>query len=865
MLNATSLAKNNAKEHLLVDVQTVQADVVLITETWFNSKHSDSDLNLEGFTLLRRDRIGRKEGGVCVYVRSSVSCCIYQPEGGAASRDIEIMWVKLRCREWIIFIAVCYHPPNPIYPVNIFTSQLSDDIDSIVANQPDCLIIVAGDFNTLCTDFIENDYGLCQLVETPTHGDNLLDKFFISRPDIYSTAPPFKSLVKTKHMAVLAVPVTGSSAGNLAKTERQKIRLYDKRAHNIDRLRHALGVYNWFSVTDRQCIQDIYSEFLEVVKTQVANCIPSKMVTIGPKDPSYITPMVKSLLVKRNRLRRRGKIDEANILAERINEIIVNNRSKTFEKLAKANSKELWEAVKGRRNNCAARNRYSHIFSSPDVVNNFFATIARTEDYKLDDIIELRNVITPSDLLEVENLSLTEIDIEPILRRLKDTAPGYDGIPAWVFRMCSYELAGIIAFIINYTFRSGTVPSNWLTAIVTPVPKISIPQHISDFRPISVTPILSRITEKLLVRHWIRPAFADVDLLDQFAFKPTGSTNCALIYCIDNIARMLETNNYVRCMMIDFAKAFDTVDHAIVLRKMNALNMPASNKNWIINFLTGRSQITKIYEKYSSRLNINRSIVQGSGIGPSMYVLMESDLRTLCVNNVIFKFADDTNLLVPENSEVPMQDEFAHVQEWARSNKMIINLAKTKEIVFHRPHPNRFTLHPSFSEIEIVREAKLLGITLSCNLSFEKHLQDILSCCSKRFYLLKSLREGGMPISKMNLIFCTLIVNRITYCVSAWGSYLTAEQVGRVDALLKRAKRYGFTSFYYDFNGLLEHADYKMFNSIQCENNCLHYILPPVKTGDCNLRMRGHNFVLPRCQHDMYKKSFVPRCLYKFL
>ena len=155
--------------------------------------------------------------------------------------------------------------------------------------------------------------------------------------------------------------------------------------------------------------------------------------------------------------------------------------------------------------------------------------------------------------------------------------------------MCSYELAGIIAFIINYTFRSGTVPSNWLTAIVTPVPKVSIPQHISDFRPISVTPILSRITEKLLVRHWIRPAFADVDLLDQFAFKPTGSTNCALIYCIDNITRMLETDNYVRCKMIDFAKAFDTVDHAIVLRKMNALNMPASIKNWIINFLTGRS------------------------------------------------------------------------------------------------------------------------------------------------------------------------------------------------------------------------------------------------------------------------------------
>jgi hypothetical protein len=162
----------------------------------------------------------------------------------------------------------------------------------------------------------------------------------------------------------------GSNAGDIMKTERQKIRLYDKRTHNIDCLRHAFGVYNWFSVTDRQYIQDIYSEFLEVVKTQVANCVPSKMVTIGPKDPSYITPMVKYLLVKRNRLRRRGYIDEVNILAERINEIIVNNRSKTFEKLAKANSKELREELK--EDEIVVQHVIdNHIFSSPDVVNTF--------------------------------------------------------------------------------------------------------------------------------------------------------------------------------------------------------------------------------------------------------------------------------------------------------------------------------------------------------------------------------------------------------------------------------------------------------------------------------------------------------------
>jgi hypothetical protein len=416
--------------------------------------------------------------------------------------------------------------------------------------------------------------------------------------------------------------------------------------------------------------------------------------------------------------------------------------------------------------------------------------------------------------------------------------------------------------VLNST---GTVPSNWLTAIVTPVPKISIPQNLSDFRPISVTPIISRLAEKLLVRYWLRPALAEVDLVDQYAFKPTGSTNCALINCIDHITRMLETNEYVRCMLIDFSKAFDIVDHAILLRKLNALAMPASIKNWINYFLTGRTQITKVNNKYSARMRITRSIVQGSGIGPSLYDLMEGDLHPLCSDNIMFKYADDTNLLVPERSAVTIQEEFMHVQEWACQNKMLINFSKTKEMVFHRPHPSKLSLSPSFANVELVQDAKLLGILLSHNLSFEKHIVLVLASCSKRFYLLKNLRDGGMSVSKLSEIFCSLVVSRISYCLSAWGGFLNAEQTGKIDSLFKRARRYGFTEHTYDFHGILESADEKLFKSIQSEEHCLNNILPPIKHGFCELRNRGHNFVLPLCKFDMYKKSFMPRALYKFL
>jgi len=165
--------------------------------------------------------------------------------------------------------------------------------------------------------------------------------------------------------------------------------------------------------------------------------------------------------------------------------------------------------------------------------------------------------------------------VELMLRNLKQTAAGCDGIPAWLLLSCSLELADIVAHIMNCSIGTGKVPSHWLKALVTPVPKVSKPARFSDYRPISVTPNLSRITEKVIVRHWLHPAIpADELLVDQYAFKSTRSTTAALVYFTHQVTKMLEHNDYVRCLMIDFSKAFDTVDHVILLTKLVQLNIP---------------------------------------------------------------------------------------------------------------------------------------------------------------------------------------------------------------------------------------------------------------------------------------------------
>jgi hypothetical protein len=199
LLNATSLAKTHALQHLQADLMQLKVDIALVTETWYNSKHSDDCVALDDFTLFRKDRSKRKGGGVCLYVRKSIPASVIFPS--TVVDNIEIIWVKCQFNGVCYIFACCYHPPKPQYLPTTFVQTISCGIDAVLNLYNNSIIFVVGDFNQLNTDFISSDYGLSQIVVSPTHGNNLIDKVFTSRPDIFS-ANVFKSIVKTKHLAV---------------------------------------------------------------------------------------------------------------------------------------------------------------------------------------------------------------------------------------------------------------------------------------------------------------------------------------------------------------------------------------------------------------------------------------------------------------------------------------------------------------------------------------------------------------------------------------------------------------------------------------------------------------------------------------
>jgi hypothetical protein len=257
--------------------------------------------------------------------------------------------------------------------------------------------------------------------------------------------------------------------------------------------------------------------------------------------------------------------------------------------------------------------------------------------------------------------------------------------------------------------------------------------------------------------------------------------------------------------------------------------------------------------------------VQGSGIGPTFYIILESDLKPESNVNIVFKYADETNLLVPEHTDVQLCEEYEAIKLWALRNKMIINVSKTKEIVFRRPNPRVSVDLPALRAIETIKETKLLGVIFSDSFHFDSHVNYIMKICGQRSYLLRKLRDQGLTANKLNIVFDAIILSRIAYGVCAWSGFLSNELIGRIDAFFRRMFKYGFCKRLITFCELSGNYDSTMFKLMLNSYSCIHQLLPFVKNEIMQLRPRGHKFTLPSCNTYLHKASFVNPCRFNYV
>ena len=347
--------------------------------------------------------------------------------------------------------------------------------------------------------------------------------------------------------------------------------------------------------------------------------------------------------------------------------------------------------------------------------------------------------------------------------------------------------------------------------------------------------------------------------------KPTGSTTCALIDFSYRINCLLEANRHVRCVFIDFTQAFDRIDHFILISKLLDLDIPQWLIRWIASFLSDRTQATKVDFVISRLLRINRSIIQGSGLGPILFLIYASDLKTLDVSNYLLKYADDSTLINPETAKTSLEEEMSNIMSWASINKMLINLIKTKEIVFTRPNPRMFNPPLPLDGIARVSSFKLLGVSFNSVLNFQSHIDNIVATGNQRIYLIQQLKKQGLNIKECDVIFQSLVLGKLTYALPMFYGYLTEHSRGQINALLRKAKRYQLTDTEYNIDEIASKLQRDLFLKSTHAQHCLHHIYE-LNDSQCamTLRPRGHCFKLPFFKYECNKRGFIARCLYMY-
>ena len=464
-----------------------------------------------------------------------------------------------------------------------------------------------------------------------------------------------------------------------------------------------------------------------------------------------------------------------------------------------------------------------------------------------------------------------EMDIFLKLDRLMPTATGVDGIPAWFLRLMAPFLALPIAGLFNLSIRNSIVPNQWKAACIIPVPKIANPAKASDFRPISIVPVLSRIMERMIVRKFIYPSLDclphPLSVMDQHAFRPSGSTTSAIISVISDISAMLRENSYVRVLALDFSKAFDTLRHSSLMNKYALLSLPDEVYNWLANYFQGRTHCTRVGGEFSTFRKISAGVIQGSVPGPASYVVAASDLAPRYQANKMEKYADDTYLIIPSSSASTTDEELSHIGNWASCNNLRLNNAKSNEVIFTRPRRgragDRADPPPPVQGITRVSQLSILEVEISNNLSVSMHVDNLIKSCAQSLYALRTLRAHGLPDGPLHKIFASTTLAKIMYASSAWSGFASAEDKNRLDAFSRKSKRLGYCDpGAPSVSELMAKYDAHLFKNVKCNpRHVLYRALPPLKNSTYNLRKRSHSFCIPSSDGPDFKKNFISRML----
>ena len=767
-LNARSIV--NKIDLFRLHFSSSDIDVITVSESWLTPDISTSIVNMNGYNLFRADRLNnlhtgagyKKGGGLLIFVKNDLDFTLeYESESCITNSDLEMQKLELvsEVQSNILLLNV-YRPPSG----NVETGL--DFLARALAHETNLHkkeIVILGDFNinyrakssadTKKLLAWQNRLGLTQYIKNNTRS---------SRTSVSTIDLIFTNMDHCTTAGVINLHISDHQPVFIVKKKMRDIRkkvVFTGRTY-INYSKELLSDWLTNEVKlkfrkehDPNKCWDLMSKFLD---TFLDTHCPVKSFRTRESTPPWVTHeliiLAKDRDVAWGRALVSGDAEDWHIAKHLRN--LTNNSVKAAKanyvknelQTHKSDPKKFWMNIKNvlpdvktGTINIVHDDTKTTLpeCQQAEVINDFFANIGAQLGSRFPHPPVLDNVKPGNDAFEID--PITEPEVLKLIKTISMyKSSGVDNICSRVVKDFLTLALREVTMLYNDIILTGSFPDKWKVATVTPIPKTPNASHPTDLRPISLLPIPGKLLEKHITSK-ITEFLENKNFFTekQFGFRKNKSTATALTTFMDDILFQLNKGDLSVVAYLDFKKAFDTINHDILINKLVNAGIGQSLSNLLRNYLSNRKQKTKLYGVTSTLKAVKIGVPQGSTIGPIMFIVFINDLPNVLQHSSALMYADDTVLysshLASKTVRKNIQCDLDKVQNWCKENRLTVNVSKTKIMTFMSDHNRKiykqFRFYLNGLQIEEVEKYKYLGTILDNKLNgdyqFSKLIKDL--------------------------------------------------------------------------------------------------------------------------------------------
>ena len=467
----------------------------------------------------------------------------------------------------------------------------------------------------------------------------------------------------------------------------------------------------------------------------------------------------------RNRVTSARRLAQINMFNDTINKNC-NNSKKFYEAAKKLNIIQN-EHVTG-----------SFHFSAENLNNAFVANNnADIDENLIEEHIKNMYDRNPPCIHKFNFEPVSEEEVIKSVKSLKSNSVGVDNINAFTLKFFIDRIGLMLTHIINLSFENGIFPDRWKYALIKPIPKVTHPLTETDYRPISLLCTLSKVMEKM-ASFQINNYLEKNNLLDpnQSAYKKFFGCNTALLKIADDIMDSIDDSEITLLILLDFSKAFDTINHRLLLEKLSILGFSSMARNWINSYLTDRYQKVVAKDDCSSFVRIKNGVPQGSILGPLLFNIMISDMRQYVSFSSAHSYADDTQLKITtkiDNINMAISNankDLQSISTYCRNNALRINADKSYLLIIGTKPAIKTLDNYQIGKLEIngeiikrVKSTRNLGVTFDEVLSWRLHINKVIGCAISRFKDLSRYKRF-LNFNARKILADALVLSYFNFC-----------------------------------------------------------------------------------------------------